>query len=221
VDHCQRDGSFYCTRFNGPEVLEVTPSGVVISVSGGAIYGANAVKVEDETGNLVVAGLAAPGALPAKLGYVTRTGAVLTSHVISSPADLNPTGIEIKESRKVSGFGLARAGSTYFVNFAFPASPGSSYVAAMSTGLRPGFPLGDGRVINLAVDLLFVLSVGGIPGITTGFTGVLDGTGRATGTITLPPGFPPGIRFYVSALVVNPAAPLGIDSGNSLGVTSN
>jgi hypothetical protein len=94
-------------------------------------------------------------------------------------------------------------------------------VAALSLGLRPGIGLSDGRTVHLAVDPLLLLSLGGLPGITTGFAGVLDAAGRAAGTITLPPGFPPGVRIFVSAVAVNPALSLGLDTGSSVGFTSN
>jgi len=90
----------------------------------------------------------------------------------------------------------------------------------MSLSLRPGIALGDGRVLNLAVDPLFVLSLGGIPGLTTGFSGALDATGAAAGTIALPPGFPPGVRVHVSAVAVNQALPAGLDMGNSWSLSS-
>ena len=76
------------------------------------------------------------------------------------------------------------------------------------------------RVINLAPDALFARSLGGVPGMTTGFSGTLDATGRARGTITLPAGFRPGVRLFVSAVAVNSALLGGLDSGNSIGATT-
>jgi hypothetical protein len=76
----------------------------------------------------------------------------------------------------------------------------------------------DGRY---PIACLLRTSIRGLPGITTGFAGVLDGQGCATGTITLPVGFPAGVRFFVSAVAVGPGAPGGLDTGNTLGLTSN
>jgi hypothetical protein len=229
VDHCQQDGNFYVTRFDAGEVLQVTPGGVVTTVHNAAtapgaigFWGANGVKCDDETGNLLVAGLANNAALPARVGVMTRTGTIVTQYIIANPAGFNPTSAEIYGSRKVSGLGNFAAGSVYTVNFSFPASSGFSYVAAMSLGLRPAvITLPDGRSVNLAFDPLLILSLGGIPGITTGFSGILDANGNATGTVTLPPGFPAGVRVYISAVAVNPSFPSGLDTANSLGATSN
>jgi len=41
-------------------------------------WGTNGVKCDDETGILVVVGLASNGALPARVGVLTRTGTILT-----------------------------------------------------------------------------------------------------------------------------------------------
>jgi hypothetical protein len=227
VDHCQQDGNFYVTRFDAGEVLQVTPGGVVTTVHDAAtspagFWGANGVKCDDETGNLLIAGLASNAMLPARVGVMTRTGTIVTQYIVASPAGFNPTSAELYGSRKVSGLGNFAAGSVYTVNFSFPASSGFSYVAAMSLGLRPAvITLPDGRSVNLAFDPLLVLSVGGIPGITTGFSGVLDANGRATGTITLPAGFPRGVRLFIGAVAVNPSFPSGLDTANSLGATSN
>jgi len=224
VDHCQQDGNFYVTRFDPGEVLQVTPGGVVATVHtalpGTGLFGANGLKLDDETGNIVVAGLANPAALPGRVGLLSRTGTIITAYTIAAPAGFNPTSAEIYGSRKVSGLGTFSPGSAYNVNFSFPASPGASYIAAMSQSLRPGITLPDGRTINLAIDLLLLLSVGGIPGITTGFSGTLDANGKAVGTIALPPGFPPGIRVFISAVAVNGSMPSGLDTANSLGATS-
>jgi hypothetical protein len=97
-------------------------------------------------------------------------------------------------------------------------------VAALSTGLRPGFALGDGtgRTVHLDVTSpLFPISIGGLPGVTTGFTGVLDASGQATGSILIPAGFPAGVRLFVSAVALHPGLPSGLDTANSWGVTTN
>jgi hypothetical protein len=134
------------------------------------------------------------------------------------------TCVEFYGSRKVSGSGAATPGSSYTIRFAFPSSPGAAYLAVMSTGLRPGLPLPDssGRVINLDfTSPLFGLSLGGIPGITTGFTGTLSPSGTASGTIAIPPGFPSGLRLFVSAVAVNGAFPSGLETANTWAFTIN
>jgi len=75
-------------------------------------------------------------------------------------------------------------------------------------------PLGDGtgRVNNLDItSSLFALSIGGIPGITTGFAGTLDGDGdgRGNATIQIQPGTPADLRFNFTAVAGEPVAPVG------------
>jgi len=206
-----RTGTFIVTRF-GIGLLRVTPAGVVSTVASPA-GSSNGVKVDDETGEILVVNTGGT------LTHLTPSGTVIQSRAY--PGGRNLSGVELYASRKVSGSGSFAGGSTYNVNFSFPRSGGLSYVAAMSLSQRPGIPLPDGRVINLAIDPLLVLSIGGIPGITTGFAGVLDGSGRATGTVTLPSGFPAGLRVFISAVAVNPALPSGFETGNTLGATTN
>jgi len=216
VDFEPQTGTFVVSTFTGPVVRRVTPAGVISPVSA-TPAGANAVKVDDETGNLLVGG-------GITLTNMTPAGVVLTSHALVGPAGLSISATEIAGSRKVSGSGPALPGSAYSYNFSFPASPGAGYVAAASTGLRPGIPLGDGtgRVINLDVTSpLLPLSIGGIPGLTTGFSGVLSTTGGATGTLLIPLGFPPGIRVFVSAVALNGSMPTGLDTANTWAFTTN
>jgi len=209
VDFEPRTGTFAITRFLAPQVIRVTPAGTMTTVA--TFTSANMMKVDDETGNLLVTGGTA-------VGLLTPAGAVITTRAVGG---LNGTGVEVYGARKVSGSGNFAAGQIYNVLFTFQRSSGNTYVAALSMGLRPGIPLPDGRTINLAIDPLLVLSVGGLPGVTTGFTGTLDAFGQGTGTITVPAGFPPGIRIYCSAVAVNAALPSGFETGNSIGMTTN
>jgi hypothetical protein len=68
---------------------------------------------------------------------------------------------------------------------------------------------------------LFLATLGGLPGITTGFAGALDAAGRAAATVLIPPGLPPDLRFFVSGVAVNPAAPSGLDVGNTCAFSTN
>jgi len=208
IDFEPATGSCVVSRTNPVELLRVTPGGLVTTVASGLIV--NALKVHDESGNLVVAG-------GADVSILTSGGTVVGTRTITG---FSFTGIEIDGSRKVSGSGVLAGGQVYAVRFSFPLSPCATYVAALSGSLRPGIPLADGRTIHLAIDPLFLLSLGGLPGFTTGFSGTLDASGGADGAILPPPGFPAGIRLYVSAVALNPALPAGLDTANSLGVTS-
>jgi hypothetical protein len=219
VDHCAQDGTFYLSRHDSGEVLNVSPGGSVTTVHVGwpaGVRSASCLKVVDETGELLVGGLVS--SLPGRVALLSRTGLVLAFQDL--PLYLHPTGVELYGSRKVSGLGTFAAGRPYTVSFSFPRSAGRPYVAALSTGLRPGLALPDGRTINLAPDALLARSLGGLPGITTGFAGILDAGGRAAGTITPPAGFPAGVRLFVSAVALNPAFPGGLDTANTLGATT-
>jgi hypothetical protein len=211
VDFEPQTGNFVCTRFDAGTVLRITPGGVITTLLPAGAN--NAIKVNEENGEILAAG-------GTNVSRFSPAGTIITTRAF---AGFSFTGIEITGSRKVSGSGNFQAGSVYNVNFSFPQSSGSSYVAALSTGLRPGIPLADGtgRVINLAISPLLLISIGGIPGITTGFSGTLNALGQASGTITLPAGFPAGVRIQVSAVAVNGALPSGLDTANSLGITSN
>lgn len=168
--------------------------------------------MDDATGNLLVCNTSGTVLLMTPAGVVLTTRAYAGGHNIS--------GVDLYGSRRVPGSGPVMGGAPYTVDFSFPGLPGASYTAAMSLAQRPGIALPDGRVINLAIDLLLLISIGGIPGITTGFAGALDAQARATGTITLPTGFPAGIRFFVSAVALNPGPPGGLETANTLGLTT-
>jgi hypothetical protein len=193
----------------------VTRAGVVSTV-GPPVAASEAVRVDGETGNIL-------GGTGNQVSLLTPSGALVTTRVVLT-AFMVTTCVEFYGSRKVSGSGAATPGSSYTIRFAFPSSPGAAYLAVMSTGLRPGLPLPDssGRVINLDfTSPLFGLSLGGIPGITTGFTGTLSPSGTASGTIAIPPGFPSGLRLFVSAVAVNGAFPSGLETANTWAFTIN
>ncbi len=208
-------GAYLVSRQAAPGLVRVTPNGSQSAVASALIgTNANCLRVNEENGDVLVVN-------GATVKRIRTTGVLLSQFTLPS---LTPSGIEIYGSRKVSGTGTATANSVYTVRFAFPASPNAMYVAALSTGMRPGLPLNDGsnRVINVNVnDPVFQLSLGGVPGFTTGFTGVLDAQGNATGTITIPAGTPAGIRLFVTAAAVNGAMPSGLDTANTWGFTTN
>lgn len=69
----------------------------------------------------------------------------------------------------------------------------------MSTELRPGLALPDGRMINL--DVTSPLFLGSL------FSGNLDGGGFATASIPIPPQVPAGTRVFASAAEFVASAP--------------
>jgi len=219
VDFEPRTGDYVVVSpgnlFASSYVRRITRAGVTSTLLVGSVGQYNAVKVEDDTGNLLVA-----GSDNARL--VDRTGAPIRT--FTGLGGVYASGAEIYGSRKVAGAGPATPASTYAIYFSFPQSPGAVYVAALSLGLRPGIPMPppDNRMLNLDfTSPLFGLSIGGIPGITTGFLGTLDPFGRASGSLLIPSPFTAGIRIFCAAVAVNPAFPTSLDLGNTWAFTTN
>lgn len=122
--------------------------------------------------------------------------------------------ITIYGHRELAGRGPATPGSTYGIDVAMLRAPNSPYVAALSlTGLRPGLPLGGPHVAYLVPDALtrHTLTLGDIPGITTGLRGTLDATGRSTISINIPSQAARGVRIFVAVVALNANTPSGID----------
>jgi hypothetical protein len=65
--------------------------------------------------------------------------------------------------------------------------------------------------LPLNFDLLFQLTIGGLPPILTGYVGVLDQDGIAGGATSFA-GFPQflGLRFFTGFVGLDPAGPFGI-----------
>jgi hypothetical protein len=198
---------------NPPSLRRISRNGVRTTIHATFPQVATAVVVDPETGNYLAGGRT-------DLGLVSPAGLVLTSH----PMGIASESVALYGSAKITGSGPATPGSTYTYRLNFPDSPGRAYVCAMSFGLRPGIALADGtgRVINLdPTSPLFVVSLGGIPAITGGYTGVLDAQGNATATIAIQPGTPPDIRWHFSAVVLDPSAPSGIVTSNTWSFSTN
>jgi hypothetical protein len=85
-------------------------------------------------------------------------------------------------------------------------SPGALYVGALSLGTTPGIQIGT-RTIPLNADVLFQVSLSGMPGLASNFVGLLDAGGEATATLRVP--FPElnGLRFFAGFLTLDGAAP--------------
>jgi hypothetical protein len=217
IDFDPISGNFMAYQM--PGIVRVTPGGTRTTVTTGA-SGSQGFRIDDTTGDFLNSSSSFGG-----VALWTSAGALVRTRPISN-GPVNITGVEIHGSRKVSGSGAATPGSTYTIRFSFPASPNAVYRGLMSFGERPGIPLNDGtrRVVSLDfTSPLFGLTLtsGGIPGITTGFLGNLDGSGQATGTIAIPSILPPGVRMFVSAFAVNGAMPFGIETANTWGFTTN
>jgi len=217
VGHDTKTGNIVVTTHDPPHVRLIRPSGSVSTLVNDFGRRANGVKLMRETGDIMVAG-------ENRIGTFMPNGEGLVTHTLpTKPIPYSITGIEEHASRKVSGSGRPSAGNRYNVQFSFPRSPGLQYAAALSMSPRPGIVLTDGtrRSIDLAPDLIFFLSVTGqLSPILTGFSGTLNADGRANGTVDILLGFPAGIRFYVSAVALNPTMPSGMETANAWGFTT-
>jgi len=102
------------------------------------------------------------------------------------------------------------------IRLSCPHLPNRRYVlVAGISGVRPAIPLADGRTVNLAFDLITVMTVGNAlkpywdPG-----PGVLDPNGEAVGRLDLSalpiPRNGLGMPFWIAMAVIDPAAPIGI-----------
>jgi len=115
-------------------------------------------------------------------------------------------------SRKLSTVGTgSRNQWTLFIDFADDANRTYVCMAGM-TGIRPGLPLPDGRVIRLNPDPLTYLALNGqIPGFS-GLVGQLDSRGTGQGIIDLGwlPSRVAGNPFWLTGLTVDSQAPSGI-----------
>ncbi len=99
-------------------------------------------------------------------------------------------------------------GAFLSVQFSSPSDANVGYVGAVACSNTPGIPYGNG-IIPLAFDgclqllLPDILEQPGAPtSFITGFTGTLNGTGVAFGTLQLPPQIPAGQNFpvYLAAI---------------------
>ena len=90
---------------------------------------------------------------------------------------------------------------------------GSAYAVGLGlSGVRPGVALPDGRHLWFNPDALTPLSIDGRLGpLFTGYAGVLDPSGRATARldVSMLPALK-GLRIWIQAVTLAPAAPLGI-----------
>lgn len=100
------------------------------------------------------------------------------------------------------------------LHLSFPGEGGRDYVVGASlSGVSPGLPLADGRVVPVTFDGLTRLGLaGGIPGVLEGTLGRLDASGRAVVKVNanaLGPGLK-GLRIWFAALVLDPSASSGV-----------
>lgn len=127
------------------------------------------------------------------------------------------TDLTIYGSRPLSSEASAVVGKPHALECAFANAAGLPYLIVLGqSGARPGVTLPDGRRVHIADDAYFrqTLLGGDIPNVTTGLRGTLDANGRATAWITVPPTTAVGTRIFATAIVLDPAASLGLRVSN-------
>jgi len=101
----------------------------------------------------------------------------------------------------------------YRIDVNFPGFAGRAYVMAMSvSGFAPGIPVG-GRAVQLIPDNVFILSVQGLLApLLTNNVGVLSPFARASAKLDLSlfGKLLSGLRVWMAAVVIDPAAPMGV-----------
>lgn len=108
------------------------------------------------------------------------------------------------EPARVVGPAVAPVGAVSQWTLCAQTSPNAAYLAALSGGVGPTALLLDGRPLPLAIDPLFLLSVGGDPAFV-GFAGALDAAGVATASLAPPLGAGlEGYAFLLAFAVVDP-----------------
>jgi len=101
------------------------------------------------------------------------------------------------------------------IRISAPRFKGKPYVlVAGMSGVRPGFPVPDGRHVNLNLDPLSVATLNNwLPMLFRPGPQVLDPNGEATGRLDLNPlgvPLPIGIPLWLALAVIDPNAPSGI-----------
>ncbi|MBN2492643.1 MAG: hypothetical protein JXQ29_17485 [Planctomycetes bacterium] len=138
----------------------------------------------------------------------------MTSRAVTSLQRLDrpQLALEFVHGRNVQP--VAAGSGRWDIRLSFPGEARNSYFVLLSVnGVRPGLLLGDGRKIQLVLDVVARAT------LTLEFSsifwnnhGVLDGAGEAAAHLDVRPLGPNvrGLRLWAQALTFHPAAPLGI-----------
>ena len=118
--------------------------------------------------------------------------------------------------------GVPRIGTTINFSVFDWAHPGNKYVLALSMGTSPGIPLGDGRVIPLNPDMLFLLSLqsGQLIGLRD-YVGFMNEQGQGTSYWDIP-NIPElnGVTLYAAFVVLDHTLPIPFASiSNAVPIT--
>jgi len=202
VDFEPRTGNLVCAQTGTPSIV------VLDRHTGKSLKGFNtgrtfAVKVDDFTGHYYAAG-------NGTVIEYTPTGTPVNTWTLAGSVW---SSVEVYGSRQISGLGVARPGTRFPIDFSFRGMGNAYYVGTLALSQRPGIPIRNG-VINLTPDVLFWASLSGA--FVTGFSGILDSAGNATGHIAIPAFLPQGFTFYCAGIAYRGNA---IQVSNTIGIT--
>ncbi|MBK8975618.1 MAG: PD40 domain-containing protein [Planctomycetes bacterium] len=109
----------------------------------------------------------------------------------------------------LSSNGVAATNSTMGLFYRDSTSPFAPYALALSAG-NAGFALGT-RTVPLDADPIFFSTLAiSIPGLSTGFLGLLDGNGESTGTLRNPVAAAAGIHLWCGGFSIDPLFPFNV-----------
>jgi len=207
------DGSLYlCTRWFAPpaSVLRVSRSGAIttfLRTNFKDVLSLRWDRVSAPHRRLAV--YAQPPQSAGGLYIVDEQTRVVTPWVVLQP---NVDPLALVPPREVASRRIAPGQWEFGLHFAGHA--GKAYAMGFSlSGVRPPVTLGDGRRMHLAVDALTALSLSGrLAPILTHNVGILGATDRAVVHLDLRalPEEVAGFNLYGLAVVLDPAAPLGV-----------
>jgi len=206
--HDQATGHFWSIHYTGI-LLRDRSTGLTLRTVNPPGFGATFAAIDDVTGEFYT--------ITGYYNYIARIAANGSVLRVWGPfTNVRLSGLVIWGTRTIAGSGSVTPGSTCNVTLSFPRSPRAPYAAAVSlAGLRPGPKLPYGA-LHIAPDALFWTTLGrDIPGLTHGFSGLLDHRGRGALWFRVPEAVPRGTVFTLAAAAINPARPLALDWGRS------
>lgn len=136
-------------------------------------------------------------------GYQPKT--VTGVQVTSTGTELD---VQLEPSAQIAITGSGKIGTAVTLGLSAPGMANKAYGMHAALGTSPPIDLGQGVVIPLALDFLFLLSPQ-LPWFAN-FYGVLDGSAQATATANLPlqPAFV-GLRLHHAFVTFDPSSPTG------------
>ncbi len=140
-----------------------------------------------------------PGVLTVGYSYWLRNGPLLK---LSTKLVIDDIDLRVRVA--------APRGSTLPLALRAPKSAQMTYQVALSLRDAPGIRITGGRLLTLAPDGLFLLSLAGAPGFT-GFSGTLDAAGNGAASIAIPQTAAlTGLRVFAAFVTISNTFPVGV-----------